>query len=132
MNSKLLAICSQCVAIFICANAPTVIAAQTNSSVADFGDLVKSFLIPASAVPSWNLGAHPAVRWKSPAPKPAGTDLVKDGLPMSRTGVVQITHSSDTSQSSQWDVTLAGSRASPLESSLGLDGRDSGISPLTI
>jgi hypothetical protein len=130
MNSKLLAICSQCVAIFICANAPTVIAAQTNSSVADFGDLVKSFLIPASAVPSWNLGAHPAVRWESPTPKPAGTDLAKDGLPMSRTGVVQISHSSDTSQSSQWDVTLAGSRTSPLETSLSMDKQgESGIYP---
>ncbi|HSP30734.1 MAG TPA: hypothetical protein VLO13_01795, partial [Halomonas sp.] len=126
MNSKLLAICSQCVAIFICANAPTVIAAQTKSSVANVGDLVKSFLIPAS----WNLGAHPAVRWKSPAPKPAGTDLVKDGLPMSRTGVVQITYSSDTSQSSQWDVTLAGSRASPIKSSLSMDKQgESGIYP---
>ena len=129
MNSKLLSIWGQCVAIFICANAPTVIAAQTNSSAADFGELVRSLLVPAGATPSWNLGAHPAVRWKSPAPKPAGTDLVKNGLPMSRTGVVQITHSSDTSQSSQWDITLAGSRASPLESSLSLGERDSGIYP---
>jgi len=32
MNSKLLSIWGQCVAIFICANAPTVNAAQTNSS----------------------------------------------------------------------------------------------------
>ena len=130
MNSKLLAICSQCVAIFICANAPTVIAAQTNSSAADFGELVRSLLVPAGAAPSWNLGAHPAVRWKSPAPMPAGTDLVKDGLPMSRTGVVQITYSNDSSQSSQWDVTLAGSRAAPLESSLSMDKQgDSGIYP---
>jgi len=130
MNSKLLSICSQCVAIFICANAPTVNAVQTNSSAAELGGLVKSLLVPARAAPSWNLGAHPAVRWKSPTPKPAGTDLVKDGLPMSRTGVVQITHSSDTSQSSQWHVTMAGSRASPLESSLSLDRHgESGIWP---
>ena len=81
MNSKLLAICSQCVAIFICANAPTVFAAQTNSSAADFGDLVKSFLIPASAVPSWNLGGHPAVRWESSAPKPAGATLSRMDCP---------------------------------------------------
>jgi len=107
MNSQLLAICSQCVAIIFCANAPIVFAAQTNSSAADLGELVRSLLVPAGATPSWNLGAHPAVRWESPAPKPAGTDLVKDGLPMSRTGVVQIIHSNGTSQSSEWDVTLA-------------------------
>lgn len=126
MNSKLLAICSQCVAIFICANAPTVNAAQTHSSAADLGGLVKSLLVPAGAAPSWNLGAHPAVRWKSPAPEPAGTDLVKDGLPMSRTGVVQIIHSDGTSDTSH--ITLAGSRASPLESSLSMDKQgESGI-----
>jgi len=127
MNSKLLSICSQCVAIFICANAPTVIAAQTNSSAADFGDLVKSFLIPASAVPSWNLGGHPAVRWESSAPRPAGADLVKDGLPMSRTGAVQITvdgqvtHRSDANQPGLWNVTLAGTSASPLEFRFSMD-----------
>ena len=130
MNSKLLAICSQWVAIFICASAPTVIAAQTNSSAADFGEVVRSLLVPADATPSWTLGAHPAVRWKSPAPEPAGTDLVKNGLPMSRTGAVQIKHSRDSSQASQWDVTLAGSRASPLESRLSTgDQGDSGIWP---
>lgn len=137
MNSKLLAICSQCVAIFICANVPIVNAAQTNSSAADLGDLVKSFLVPAGAAVGWNLGAHPAVRWKSPAPKPTEAYLVKDGLPMSRTGVVQITvkgqvtHSSDTNQPGQWDVTLAGSRASPLEFSLSMHspGGEMGIVP---
>jgi len=128
MNSKLFAICSQCVAIFICANAPTIVAAQTNSAAADFGELVKSLLVPEGAEPSWNLGAHPAVRWKSPAPVPAEAYLVNDGLPMSRTGVVHITHSRDTSQRSQWGITLAGSRASPMESSLGTDD-DSGIWP---
>lgn len=132
MNSKLLSICSQCVAIFFCANAPIVNAAQTNSSAADLGGLVKSLLVPAGAAPSWNLGAHPAVRWKSPAPMPAEAYLVKDGLPMSRTGVVHITHSSDTSQPSQWGITLAGSRASPLETNLSLDRygeSDNGIWP---
>jgi hypothetical protein len=121
LDSKLLAICSQCVVVLICANAPTGIAAQTTSSVADFGELVKSFLIPANAVPSWNLGGHPAVRWESSGPKPAAADLVKDGLPMSRTGAVQITvdgqvtHRSDANQPGLWNVTLAGSSASPLE-----------------
>lgn len=128
MNSKLLAICSRWVAIFICANAPTIVAAQTNSSAADFGDLVRSLLVPAGVAPSWNLGAHPSVHWKSPTPKPSEAHLAKDGLPMSRIGVVQIADGVGTNQSSQWTVAVAGSRASPLESSLSMGKQgDSGF-----
>ena len=128
MKSKLLAICSQWVAIFFCANAPTVVAAQTTSSAADFGELVRALLVPAGVAPSWNLGAHPSVHWKSPTPKPSETHLAKDGLPMSRMGVVHITDGIGTNQSSQWNVVVAGSRASPLESSLSMGKQgDSGF-----
>jgi hypothetical protein len=77
------------------------------------------------------------VRWKSPAPEPAEAYLVEDGLLMSRTGVVQITvdgqltHRNDTNQPGQWNVTLAGSRASPLEFNLSIHspGGEMGIVP---
>lgn len=127
MNSRLLARCMQCVAIFLSTGASDVIAAQTDSSAVDIGDLVKAFLIPAGAVPGWKMGAHPAVRWSSPAPKPAGAELARDGLPLSRTGTVQITvngqasHRSDSGQPGLWNVTLAGSSASPQEFRLGMD-----------
>lgn len=127
MHSRLLLICSQCVVVLLCTSAPTDVAAQTTSSAADLGDLVKAFLIPSDAVPSWSLGGHSAVRWESSAPKPAAADLVKDGLPMSRTGVVQITvdgevtHRSDAGQPGLWKVTLAGSSSAPLEFRLSMD-----------
>lgn len=112
MNSRSLAIVIQCIALATCCFAPGIALAQAGSSVAEFGDLVKSLLVPASAKPdppSWGLGAHPAVRWNSATPQPSEAHLVNDGLPMSRTGVAQI------AVKGQWNVTLAGSLASPLE-----------------
>ncbi len=139
MKSRLLAFVIQCIALPICCLAPGVTLAQANSSAAEFGELVRSLLVPTSATPdppSWGLGAHPAVRWKSPIPQPAEASLVKDGLPMSRTGVVQITgggqptHRSSTNQPGQWNLILAGSRASPLEARLAMDRQaDAGLDP---
>ncbi|MGH8614307.1 MAG: hypothetical protein ACREYF_20335 [Gammaproteobacteria bacterium] len=112
MNSRSLAIVIHRIALATCCFAPAIALAQAGSSVAEFGDLVKSLLVPASAKPdppSWSLGAHPAVRWNSATPQPSEAHLVNDGLPMSRTGVAQI------AVKGQWNVTLAGSLASPLE-----------------
>lgn len=134
MNSRSLAIVVQCIALATCCFAPGIALAQAGSSVAEFGDLVKSLLVPTSAkpdLPSWGLGAHPAVRWNSATPQPSEAHLVNDGLPMSRTGVTQIavkgqpTHRADAHQPGQWNVTLAGSLASPLEGRLEMAKFDS-------
>ena len=100
--------------------------AQPKLAATDFGDLVKSLLVPvgsASAAPDWNLGAHPALRWKSATPQPSEAHLARDGLAVARLGVVhvtvngKITHKRDDrpNQPGQWTVMLAGSRSAPME-----------------
>jgi len=90
----------------------------------EFADLVTAFLVPVAAKPdrpSWSLGAHPAIRWKSTTPQPASAALAKDGLPSSRIGTVvitvgdQLTHRHDAHQPGQWNLVLAGTSAAPTE-----------------
>jgi hypothetical protein len=103
--------------------------AQPKPATAEFSDLVKSLLVPvgsASAPPDWNLGAHPALRWKSATPQPSEAHLARDGLPVARLGVVQVTvdgkithkRGDGPGQPGQWNVMLAGSRNAPLEARL--------------
>lgn len=142
MCSEFLTLSTRYVGLVIYALASSGALAQEKSLGADFPELVKSFLVPASAIPeppNWSLGAHPAVRWKSPAPQPADARLVKSGLPMAREGIVQITvdgqvtHQRKGAQPGLWEVTLAGSRASPLEVHLAMEQHaDGGLWPADV
>ena len=126
-------------ACIACAFSPAAAFAQARNHAVDFAELVKVLLVPVAAKPdppSWNLGAHPAIRWKSSAPQSAGAALAKDGLPLSRTGAVQITvggqvtHRRGTRQPGQWNVVLAGSNTFPMEVRLTMDAQaEGGIAP---
>jgi hypothetical protein len=112
----------------VCAAAPAAAFAQAKA--VEFAELVTVFLVPAAAAsdqPSWSLGAHPAIRWKSTGPQPASARLAKGGLPLSRTGTVAITvggrptHEHDGNRPGQWELTLAGTSAYPAELQIVID-----------
>ena len=125
MVSKAMTVMAQHTMLALTCLAFSMAIAQPKPTAAEFSDLVKSLMVPvgsAPAPPDWNLGAHPALRWKSAAPQPARY-VVKDGLPIARVGVVRITTDGQmiTTQHGepvQWEVTLAGSQTGPLEASL--------------
>ena len=111
-----------------CAAAP--VAALAQAKAIEFAELVTVFLVPAAAAsdqPSWSLGAHPSIRWKSTSPQPANARLAKDGLPQSRTGTVAITvdgrptQEHDANRPGQWELTLAGTSAHPAELHIVMD-----------
>lgn len=129
MVSRLITLIAQHIVLTLSCLASSMAFAQPTPATAEFSDLVKSLLVPvgsAPAPPDWNLGAHPALRWKSATPQPSAADLTRDGLPMARLGVVHMTvHGKIThkradrpGQPGQWNVMLAGSRGAPLEARL--------------
>ena len=129
MVSSRITIMAQHTVLALTCLASSMAFAQPKPAAAEFSDLVKSLLVPvgsAPAPPDWNLGAHPALRWKSAAPQPSEAHLARDGLPMARLGVVhmtvdgKITHkrADRPGQPGQWNVVLAGSRSAPLEARL--------------
>lgn len=124
------------VALALVAAVPTALA-QPRS--VEFVELVKAVMVPVAEKPdppSWNLGANPAIRWKSATPAPAAASLVKDGLPLAREGSAQVTvggkvtHLRGRKEPGRWNVTLAGTSAYPMEFHLAMDSQaDSGIAP---
>ncbi len=129
MVSRPITLMAQHTVLALTCLASSIAFAQPKPATAEFSDLVKSLLVPTdsvSAAPDWNLGGHPALRWKSATPQPSEAYLVKDGLPMARLGVVRMTvggkftHERSDRQPGQWDVVMAGNRSTPLEARLGM------------
>lgn len=127
MFRRLLTHAAPFVASLACAFAPADSSAQSRSI--EFAELVKVLLVPVgetSDPPSWLQVEHPAIRWKSAAPRPADPPLVKEGLLLARNGAVRITVGGRLThlrgnRPGQWTVAIAGTTSHPMEAQLSMD-----------